>query len=127
MLQEVVALADLGRSPVRPLKPPVKRGVLVVELVGRNPVVFRHGIVGQIDEQLLQRSILWRQRIGRGRIVAAVGVCEEHLGIVLGGVVKLRGAVELIDAGDKVSGEALERNGPLILRQDNVGQLKCHS
>src|SRR5262249_47479898 len=58
-----------------------------------------------------------------------VAVCEEHLGIVLRGVVKLRRAVELIDTdvirldAGKVSGEAVERNRPLILRQDNIGQL----
>src|SRR6516162_9952312 len=56
-------------------------------------------------------------------IVAAVAVCKEHLGIVLRGVIKLRRAVELIDAGDKVSGEAGERNRPLRLRQNNIGQL----
>jgi hypothetical protein len=39
---------------------------------------------------------------------------------VLDGIVELRRAIELIDAGDKVSGETCERNRPLILRQNNV-------
>ena len=42
---------------------------------------------------------------------------------MLDSVVELRRAVELIDAGDKVSGEAGERNRPLVPRQDRIGQL----
>ena len=95
----------------------------VVVLIGCDPVVVGHLIAGQIDKQLLQRSIVVGQRIGGRRIVATVAVREEHLRIVLGGVVELRRTVELIDAGDKVSEEAGERNRPQRLRQDNIGQL----
>ena len=100
-----------------------ERGVHVVELIGSNPVVVGHGILRQINKQLLQRSILLGQRIGRRGIVAAVAVREEHHGIVLRGVVVLRRAVELIEgAGTKASGEAGERNRPLVLQQDDIGQ-----
>src|SRR6185369_6476483 len=49
-----------------------------------------------------------------------VGVSKIHLRIVLRGIVKLSGTIELIDAVDKVSGEAFQRNGPLIARANNV-------
>jgi hypothetical protein len=123
MLRKLSPWRMLAASPVRPWKPPVRRGVHVVVLIGCDPVVVGHLIVGQIDKQLLQRSIVLGQRIGGRRIVAAVAVREEHLRIVLGGVVELRRAVELIDPGGKVSGEARQRNRPLIPRQDDIGQL----
>ena len=116
MLRKLSPWRMLAASPVRPWKPPVRRGVHVVVLIGCDPVVVGHAIVGQISKQLLQRSIVAGQRIVRRGIVAAVAVCEEHLGIVLRGVIKLRRTVELIDAGDKVSGEAGERNRPQGLR-----------
>ena len=70
----------------------------VVVLVRSNPVVVGHGVVVQINEQLLQRGVLFGQRIGSRQIVAAVGIGEKDLGIVLGGVVELGGAVERIDS-----------------------------
>src|SRR5262249_14965849 len=78
------------------------------------------GVVGQVDEQLLQRSVLLGQRVARCQVVTAVAVREVHLRIVLRGVVKLVRAIELISTADKSSGEPPQRHEPLILRPNNV-------
>src|SRR5215469_15315873 len=96
LLQEEVALQDIRGVAGLTFEPAVQRGVLIIVLVRRNPVVVGHGVVGQIGEQLLQRSVVVGQRICRCRIVAAVAVGEVHLRIVLRGIVKLVRAVELI-------------------------------
>ena len=79
-----------------------------------------HAIAGQINEKLLQWSILQAQRVVGGEVITAVAVSEISLRIVLDGVIELLGAVELVDAIDKDSGEALDRRRPLILRPNNV-------
>jgi len=53
--------------------------VHVVVLIGRDPVVVRYGVIRQISKQLLQRSILLRQWIGRGGVIATIAVAEKHL------------------------------------------------
>jgi len=73
--QEVVALADVGRVSRQAQEARLKRAVHVVELIGSNPVVVGDAIVGQINKQLLQGSIVVGQRIGRRGIVAA-GECQ---------------------------------------------------
>ena len=60
-----------------------------VVLVGRNPVVVGHMIVGQVEGQLLQGCIVLREPVGRSQVVAAVGIGEEHHGIMFGRVVVL--------------------------------------
>jgi len=121
--QEVVALLDLGWVAGQSLEAAVERGVHVVELIGRDPGVVSHVVGRQVNEELLQRSVVVGQRVGRGRIVAAVAVGKEHLGIVLGRVVELRRAVELIHACRKVPGEAGQRYCPLIARKNGVDEM----
>src|SRR5579862_7741931 len=124
LAQEVIALLDICRVAGQPFVAAGERCVHIVILVGRDPVVVGHGVIGKIGEKLLQGRIMAGQRIRRGRIVAAVGVGEEHHGVVFRGVVILAGAVEGIDiAGGVISGETAQRNGPLILRQHDVGKL----
>src|SRR5215472_6456497 len=65
LLQEEVALQDIRGVAGLTFEPAVQRGVLIIVLVRRNPVVVSHGVVGQIGEQLLQRSVVVGQRIGR--------------------------------------------------------------
>ncbi len=120
LLQEAVALEDVGRVTSHALEAARERGVLIVELIGRYKVVLRQAIAGQIDEKLLQWSILQAQRIVGREVITAVAVSEISLRIVLDGVIELLGAVELVDAIDKDSGEALDRRRPLILGQNDV-------
>jgi hypothetical protein len=67
--QEVVARADHGwvsRQAHEAI------GMHVVVLIGSDPVIVGHAVAGEIDEQLLQRSIVLGQGVRRRRIVAAV-------------------------------------------------------
>src|SRR5712672_1033747 len=64
LAEEVVALLDIGGIAGETFVAAAQSGVHVVELVRRNPVVVGHGVVVQINEQLLQRGVLFGQRIG---------------------------------------------------------------
>src|SRR5262249_16275579 len=109
LAQEIVALPDLCGIPSQPLVAAGESRVHIIELVWGYPVVISYGVIRQVDLQLLQWGIVWGQRIGGNRIVAAVGVREEHHGIVLGSMVELVGAVVLIDvAVGKHSRETLQ-------------------
>ena len=69
-------------------------------------------------------SGLGRSQDSRGaRIGAAVRIRKEHLRVVFRSVIKLVGAVEIVQAAAKQSREAGERNSPLVLRQRNVDEL----
>src|SRR5271165_6111672 len=96
----------------------------IIVLVWGNPIILSHRVVGEIGLQLLQRGIVLGQRVGIGRVVAPVGRGEEHLRVVLGGVVVLVAAIVLVAAGSECTREAAERNRVLTLRQDRiVGQV----
>ena len=70
----------------------------IVVLGWRDPVVVGYGVVGEIDLQLLQGGIVRGQWIACGVVIAAVGIGEEHHGIVFRGIVVLGGAVIGVDA-----------------------------
>jgi hypothetical protein len=56
--QKVVALADVGRVFCQAQETRTKCSVHIVVLIRRDPVVVGHRIIGQINERLLQRSIV---------------------------------------------------------------------
>ena len=58
MAEEIVALLDIGRITGEPFVAAAERSVHIIELVWRDPVVIGHGVVCQVGEQLLQRSVL---------------------------------------------------------------------
>jgi hypothetical protein len=98
--------------------------VHVVVLVRSDPVVVGYGVVCQIGEQLLQRRVIRGLSIAWIRVVSAGGVDEKYLRIVLGGVVKLIGAIEGIEiAGGKDSGETRQRNRKLAGGQGYIRKL----
>src|SRR4029077_19255988 len=116
---------DIGRVAGQALKAPRQSAVHVIVLVGRDPGVIGHGVIGQVDGQLLQRRVVLGQWIRRSKIWnavdGAVGVTEKYLRIMLGGIVVLVGAVIGIEISrGKESRNAAERYCPLILRQGNV-------
>jgi len=95
-----------------------------LKLVRGDPIIVGYGVVREIGEQLLQRRVLGGERIGRRGILPAVGVGEEHHGIVLGGVIELVGAVERVEiAGGKNSRVAGDRHCPLRPRQGDIGEI----
>jgi len=123
--EEIVSLPDLRRVAREALEAPGEPAVHVVVLVGRDPVVIGHGVVGQITGELLKRSILQAHRIRSAEIAAAVGISEEDHRVVLGRVIELVRAVVGIGAGHKGSREARQRHSPFALGQDNVVQVSA--
>src|ERR1700747_2665460 len=93
----------------------------VVVLVRSNPIVSSHRVVREVRRQLLQRRIGLRQRIGVGRVVAAIAGDEENLRVVLGGVIVLVAAVISIAASAERAREAGERYHILALCSGVVG------
>src|SRR6185369_15574316 len=101
--EEIVPLGDGGRvARVQDAvvgEPAVQGGVHVVVLVGADQVVPAHGIAGQVRGELLQRGVVGRLGVGRGRVIPAVGVGEEQRPVVLGGEVVLVAAVVGVRVG----------------------------
>ena len=88
--EEIVALLDLRRVAGESLVAAREAVCMSLNWLGVIQLYSATSSLARSSEQLLQRRVLRRQRIRGSRVVAAVGVGEEHHRIVLGGVVELR-------------------------------------
>src|SRR5262249_32663346 len=90
-------------------------------LVRRDPVVIGDRVVIEVRLQLLQRRIVVGGRVGRGKVVPAVGIREERRRIVLHGVVVLLAAVVGVGDGGVSARAVDDRRNPLALRENIAG------
>src|SRR5258708_28659680 len=83
---------------------------------------WRCGVGFGCRRKLLRRRVVLSLRVGRRRIVAPIGGVEEHLRIMLGGVIVLVAAVIGVGVAGRCAREGGERHFILALRRNRVGQ-----